>query len=77
VDRRVIGGLMMRVAGRLFPTSVRLEELPAPACWRCSRQLFFGAAELAVGDESHPWVWVCPGCLTDDDIAAREKDERA
>ena len=70
MTRRVVGGLLVRVGGILRPTSVRLEEAPAPACWRCSKQLAFGTAELVPGPESHPFVWVCPGCVTDGDRAA-------
>jgi hypothetical protein len=61
----------MRIGGVLRATSVRLEENPTPACWRCGGQLFFGAAELVPGNEEHPFVWCCLGCVTDDDRAAR------
>jgi len=67
---RVVGGLLMRVAGTMRATAVRLERAPAPACWRCGDQLFFGACELVPGAEAFPWVWVCGGCVTDDDRAA-------
>jgi hypothetical protein len=67
---------MMRLYDRLFPVSVRLEENYTPACWRCGRQLFLNEqgglkGELAPGDdEGHPWVWVCLGCVTNDDREA-------
>jgi hypothetical protein len=67
---RIVAGLMFRFGPELLPTSVRLERAPAPACWRCGRQLFLDRCGLAVGDGTHPWVWCCDGCLTEEDREA-------
>jgi hypothetical protein len=75
-ESRIVGGLLTRHGGRLFATSVRHEIGLRPVCWRCANALYLDTATLAPGDsDAHPWVWTCPGCVTGDDEAMRDKPE--
>lgn len=61
---------MFRLGDELLPTSARLEMALAPACWRCGRVLWPGDLNLVPGEKAHPYVWVCAGCVSDDDREA-------
>lgn len=75
-ERNIIGGLMVRIDGRLFSSSVRNEMMLAPACWRCGDPLYLDKAALVPGHtKAHPWVWACVHCVTDDDTEAVAKPE--
>lgn len=74
-EARIIGGVLVMRDGRTYSTSFREEMRLAPVCWRCSEPLY-GADELVASDEpEHPWVWVCSGCTSEADIAARDNPE--
>lgn len=70
---RIVGGLLVRLNGHLFSTSVRHEMMYAPACWRCGGPLYLDTARLVPSDEdAHPYVWSCVHCMTDLDRATIE-----
>ena len=73
----VVGGVLATRDGRLYSTSVRFEMRYAPCCWRCGEALYgpYGDEVVASGDPEHPWVWVCSGCLSPDDVSARQTSQ--
>ena len=75
-ETRIVGGLLVGINGRLYSTSVRHELAYCPHCWRCGRQMALDTTNLVPGDaESHPWVWCCDGCVSPDDVIARDNPE--
>lgn len=73
---RIVGGLMVRVNGHLFASSVRHEIGLRPACWRCGSALYLDTARLVPNeDDAHSFVWVCAGCKSESDDAAMEAPE--